>query len=156
LNLYGYANGDPVNFSDPFGLRPCDPPGSCRANLTAFGATVGTATGVLLATGCTATSGGLCVAGAPAIVAGSGAAGAALGAAVGDIAEHGDEIAAAMGELGDKIKKKVHRAIEIAGFIVGMALGEPPPKKPDDEDKKPPPPPASTKGLAPGETEERP
>ena len=28
LNLYGYANGDPVNFSDPFGLRaegnPCE------------------------------------------------------------------------------------------------------------------------------------
>ena len=22
LNLYGYANGDPVNFSDPFGLNP--------------------------------------------------------------------------------------------------------------------------------------
>jgi RHS repeat-associated protein len=23
LNLYGYAGGDPVNFSDPFGLSPC-------------------------------------------------------------------------------------------------------------------------------------
>jgi len=23
LNLYGFANGDPVNFSDPFGLRVC-------------------------------------------------------------------------------------------------------------------------------------
>jgi RHS repeat-associated protein len=23
LNLYGYANGDPINFSDPFGLNPC-------------------------------------------------------------------------------------------------------------------------------------
>jgi hypothetical protein len=22
LNLYGYANGDPINFSDPFGLEP--------------------------------------------------------------------------------------------------------------------------------------
>ncbi len=30
LNLYGFANGDPVNFSDPFGLMacpPCDPAG---------------------------------------------------------------------------------------------------------------------------------
>ncbi len=26
LNLYGFANGDPVNFSDPFGLKACDPP----------------------------------------------------------------------------------------------------------------------------------
>lgn len=25
LNLYGYANGDPVNFSDPFGLMACPP-----------------------------------------------------------------------------------------------------------------------------------
>jgi RHS repeat-associated protein len=25
LNLYGFANGDPVNFSDPFGLFPCPP-----------------------------------------------------------------------------------------------------------------------------------
>ena len=23
LNLYGFANGDPVNFSDPFGLKVC-------------------------------------------------------------------------------------------------------------------------------------
>lgn len=28
-NLYGYANGDPVNFSDPFGLLACDPPSAC-------------------------------------------------------------------------------------------------------------------------------
>lgn len=25
LNLYGFANGDPVNFSDPFGLMACPP-----------------------------------------------------------------------------------------------------------------------------------
>jgi RHS repeat-associated protein len=25
LNLYGFAGGDPVNFSDPFGLTPCGP-----------------------------------------------------------------------------------------------------------------------------------
>ncbi len=25
LNLYGFANGDPVNFSDPFGLMECPP-----------------------------------------------------------------------------------------------------------------------------------
>jgi hypothetical protein len=28
LNLYGFANGDPINFSDPFGL--CPPIESCR------------------------------------------------------------------------------------------------------------------------------
>lgn len=36
LNVYGYANGDPINFSDPFGLCPLDENGNdldiqCRA-----------------------------------------------------------------------------------------------------------------------------
>jgi len=26
INLYGFAGGDPANFSDPFGLQHCDPP----------------------------------------------------------------------------------------------------------------------------------
>jgi len=32
VNLYGFASGDPVNFSDPFGLGPCDnlPPEACK------------------------------------------------------------------------------------------------------------------------------
>jgi RHS repeat-associated protein len=29
LNLYGFANGDPVNFSDPFGLFECEQRGNC-------------------------------------------------------------------------------------------------------------------------------
>ncbi len=29
LNAYGYANGDPVNYSDPFGLAPCPPIDTC-------------------------------------------------------------------------------------------------------------------------------
>jgi len=29
LNLYGFANGDPVNSSDPFGLAPCKVYGNC-------------------------------------------------------------------------------------------------------------------------------
>jgi hypothetical protein len=37
LNLYGFANGDPVNFSDPFGLCPeedRDKDGRCPGGLT--------------------------------------------------------------------------------------------------------------------------
>jgi hypothetical protein len=30
LNVYGFANGDPINFSDPFGLSAC-PPGQVDA-----------------------------------------------------------------------------------------------------------------------------
>ncbi|MDB4913031.1 MAG: hypothetical protein JWM95_675 [Gemmatimonadetes bacterium] len=35
MNLYGFAGGDPVNFSDPFGLMPCPPcdPGSYSRDL---------------------------------------------------------------------------------------------------------------------------
>jgi hypothetical protein len=34
LNLYGFANGDPVNFSEPFGLQPQDDP--CEGAANAF------------------------------------------------------------------------------------------------------------------------
>jgi len=42
LNLYGFANGDPVNFSDPFGL--CPVPQLCAA---ALGAALGAGSQVL-------------------------------------------------------------------------------------------------------------
>jgi type VI secretion system secreted protein VgrG len=29
LNVYGFADGDPINFSDPFGLAPCPPDNDC-------------------------------------------------------------------------------------------------------------------------------
>lgn len=47
LNLYGYAGGDPINFSDPFGLSPClaGPVAMrvCAAVITAAGAAIGAA-----------------------------------------------------------------------------------------------------------------
>lgn len=49
MNLYGYAAGDPVNRSDPFGLCPIPaencPPGTFTMIGTAFGALLGGATG---------------------------------------------------------------------------------------------------------------
>ena len=42
MNLYGYANGDPINFSDPFGLCPecpaVDPKSRDRGGVGAYGA----------------------------------------------------------------------------------------------------------------------
>jgi hypothetical protein len=75
---------------------------------------------------------------------------------VGELAENADVLAASAKDLGKRIKKKIDRAIEITGFVVGLIFSEPPPKKPDDEDKPPPPAPTSTKTLLPGETEETP
>jgi RHS repeat-associated protein len=33
MNLYGFAGGDPVNFSDPFGLTSCTPVPQCLQGL---------------------------------------------------------------------------------------------------------------------------
>lgn len=67
LNLYGYAGGDPVNYSDPFGL--CTRPGDPKCNVwMAVGASMGAGVGVLVAGGCPISSGGVCAAGAPLII----------------------------------------------------------------------------------------
>jgi uncharacterized protein RhaS with RHS repeats len=139
LNLYGYANGDPINNSDPFGLRACDPPGSCVVAGAAVGSTMGAVLGTTVAVGCTIVSGGICAAGAPAIIGGSTLLFGTLGTGAGAFAENADDIAAAAASFGDRIRRKVHRAIEGVGFIVGLFNMDVPPKKPQDEDHNPPP-----------------
>jgi RHS repeat-associated protein len=61
LNLYGYANGDPINFSDPFGLCPEEDPG-CevrRSGIAALTATAGFVVGGGIGVGATILSGGV-------------------------------------------------------------------------------------------------
>jgi RHS repeat-associated protein len=91
FNLYGFAGGDPVNYSDPFGLcrYPGDP--DC-AKWMALGTTIGAGAGAVVAAGCTAGTGGICVAGAPVIVGAS----AGLGYSIGGLAAAVD--AANLGE----------------------------------------------------------
>jgi RHS repeat-associated protein len=48
LNLYGYADGDPVNFSDPFGLCPMCVVGLVVLEEAARGAVVGGVSGALM------------------------------------------------------------------------------------------------------------
>jgi hypothetical protein len=139
LNLYGYADGDPINNSDPFGLRACDPPGTCVSRGAAVGATMGTALGVTAAATCAGVTAGVCALGAPAIIGGSISLFTSAGIAAGAIEENASEIAAEMSAWGDRIKRRVERAIETVGMIVGLVNMNPPPKRPEDEDKPPPP-----------------
>ncbi len=85
LNLYGFANGDPVNFTDPFGL--CTHPGDPEcAKWVGAGSGIGAGIGLAIAAGCTATTAGICVAGAPAIVGATATLGGAIGGLVGNAA----------------------------------------------------------------------
>jgi RHS repeat-associated protein len=90
LNLYGYANGDPINFSDPFGLCPdgpvpCPPPGTFTLLGTAAGFALGGGFGGGaggLVGGLAGSLGGLA---APATVPASATAGATIGATQGAV-----------------------------------------------------------------------
>jgi hypothetical protein len=80
LNLYGYANGDPINFSDPFGLAPCPP--SCTGNELAWMA-VGSTIGAWFGGGSGLAIGSITGPGAVLAAAGGATAGAGVGAAIG-------------------------------------------------------------------------
>jgi hypothetical protein len=91
LNSYGFAAGDPVTYSDPYGLSaqdgPCDPPGSCETTGAAVGAVIGGAVGVVVASGCAESTLGICALAAPGIVHFFAGGGAAFGALVGVLTE---------------------------------------------------------------------
>ncbi len=141
LNLYGFANGDPVNFSDPFGLCPV-PADDCPFGYwTSFGATAGLATGA---------AAGLVLAAPTAELASpiTVPTGAAVGASAGAIGGLTADVTFAISRssLGKAIKRTVDRAIETIGLIVSLLHHEPPPKKPEP-DKPPPPAPTSTQTI---------
>jgi RHS repeat-associated protein len=89
LNTYGFADGDPVSYTDPYGLRAiiddgCDPPGSCLARRTVQGLALGLAGGSAVAVACTVGTAGACALGpAEATVVATTGAGALAGAVVG-------------------------------------------------------------------------
>jgi RHS repeat-associated protein len=80
LNAYGFAGGDPVNFSDPFGLCPI-PANDCPPGyFTGLGLAAGAGAGVLVAGACTISTEGICGLLAEEIVGGLTGLGASLGA----------------------------------------------------------------------------
>jgi RHS repeat-associated protein len=85
MNLYGFADGDPSTYRDPFGLCPVDKP-VChwlKAVLIAAGTDIGFTAGG----GAGLVAGPAAVAVSPALAAGGAAIGAAAGAAAGELAE---------------------------------------------------------------------
>lgn len=117
MNLYGFAGGDPVNFSDPYGLCPvtATDPTPCGLGGALIGGVAGAGLGVAVTAGCASVTFGLCAAGGPAIVGVSAGLGASLGGLIGTIFENSGGRTASGGytdehgnELGPSGKPKIH------------------------------------------------
>ncbi len=81
MNLYGFAGGDPVNFSDPFGLCPVTAadPTPCGLTGAAIGGAAGAGIGIAITAGCASVTVGICAAGGPMIIGATAGLGAAIG-----------------------------------------------------------------------------
>ena len=115
LNVFGYAAGDPVTYSDPFGLckNVSDP--DCARWLLA-GTVIGGSAGAATALGCAGSTVGVCAAGAPAIV----AAGAGIGSSIGGLIGTVDEM-----DIGEKIVNKISvKWDRVLTAILGLLAGE--------------------------------
>jgi RHS repeat-associated protein len=128
LNLYGFAAGDPVNFSDPFGLCPI-PASDCPPGYFAsLGAATGATAGAVVAFGCAVTTEGVCSFAATHIIAASSAGGAALGAVADAVAQHSDELADGLRSFAGRFTRTIRERL---GLILAV--------EPDPEPKRPPP-----------------
>jgi RHS repeat-associated protein len=89
INLYGYANGDPIGYSDPYGLSAVKCPPKCPGEVrgVAIGGTIGAGAGLLLTGVCASASWGICAAGAPAIIGASTGLGASIGGLAGYLSD---------------------------------------------------------------------
>jgi RHS repeat-associated protein len=119
LNLYQFNGNNPVSYVDPFGLSPCDPPGSCQAKGVAIGSGIGVTLGGIVALGCTATSGGVCGLGAGAIITGFGTAGAAAGGLAGTILDNTDELGSAGTEVVNSVSSKAKEWVTAILILLG-------------------------------------
>ncbi len=147
INLYQFNGNNPVVNTDPFGLDPCNPPGSCKAVGVAVGAAAGAAVGDLVAGGCAATTGGACLLGAPAIVGVSAGIGSAGGGLVGTVVEHKDALEQVGKNVVNSLRTTWQKIKTAVGLAVGLHGGHQPPKMPHDD---PPPPPVKPAPAPPG------
>jgi uncharacterized protein RhaS with RHS repeats len=116
LNLYGYANGDPVNYSDPYGLCPIWVDGiPCFVQKGLAGAAVGGVAGAAVG----ATGGSFAVPGVGTVAGGGGGAvvGAAVGLAAGTLVGGVEDLGHVAASMGDKVKRWT-RALGLAGGLI--------------------------------------
>lgn len=80
MNLYGFAGGDPVTYSDPFGLCPIEVDGiPCAVTYAAAGAGIGAGAAAFSTGVCAVGTVGVCGLAAPGTIAGGAAAGGLIG-----------------------------------------------------------------------------
>ena len=134
MNSYGFAKGDPISYSDPYGLAAgCEPPTAprCKALATTesagWGALVG---GGIAAAGvgvCAYVTAGTCAAAAPTVISGGAALGATTGAFLEEVGVSLSDGVHALGEagadgarrLGARVRRGVLAGLLGIGFVDG-------------------------------------
>lgn len=154
LNAYGFANGDPVNFSDPFGLCPIPasdcPPGYFTAAMGTGGAVVGGIAGAVAGGVVSVPTFGLT---APATVPGGILAGSASGLAAGAFVGSGLDVGISLSKT--ELGKKLGRAIRIISTIISLGAGlkaheaDGLPEQEDPDKHRPPPAAPGGRSVAP-------
>lgn len=128
LNLYGYAGGDPLNYSDPYGLDCYGPDGRripCSAAGVVVGGAVGAAAGVFATGACASVTFGICAAGGPAIVGLGTLGGVAVGALIGELSDGSEALVSLAKKAGGMGAAML--ATSVLALHATLAAGFPPP-----------------------------
>ena len=121
MNLYGFAGGDPVNFSDPFGLCPVEKDGiPCALTYAASGAGIGAGFAVLSTGVCAAGTFGVCGLASPGTIAAGAAAGGLIGGLVGSAIDNGNAIPTELALSWGGVK----RFVGTVGWVIGAWVSD--------------------------------